>query len=60
MSYSIIVIVWFFTEFQIFQDHDVLSERFRKTLYYGQMPINGNRFSMSMTKFCVDQVQLVF
>jgi len=40
---------------QIFQEHEILSERFRKTLYYGQMPINGNRFSLSMTKFCVDQ-----
>jgi hypothetical protein len=34
-----------------------LSERFCKTLYYGKLPDSGDRFSLSMTEICVEQVR---
>lgn len=40
---------------QIFEEHDALSQRFRKTMYYGQLPTSGDRFSLSMTELCVEQ-----
>lgn len=38
---------------QIFAEHDFLSERFRKTLYYGQLP-SSDRPSLPMTELCVE------
>jgi hypothetical protein len=46
-----------FFVYQIFEEHERLSDRFCKTLYYGQLPTTGDRFSLSMTEICVEKVE---
>ena len=40
--------------FQIFPEHDELSDRYNKTLYYGKLPVT-DRASLPLTQLAVDQ-----
>jgi len=40
---------------QIFPEHEMMSDRFRKTLYYGKLPCGGDRPSLPLTQLAVEQ-----
>jgi len=40
---------------QIFPEHEMMSDRFRKTLYYGKLPNGGDRPSLPLTQLAVEQ-----
>jgi len=40
---------------QIFPEHEAMSERFCRTLYYGKLPTEGDRPSLPFTQVAVDQ-----